>query len=170
MAPKIIDDITIRDFTKADQKPAQEFCEDIFTELEWPIDYADGLSDLSRLFNLPQGTFLVATLHDKVVACGGVKELLKTSTENIGLIKRFFVIKELRGKGLASQLLEELINRAKKKSFTTLVLDTGKRNEAANGFYPKYGFKLFTPDAKLRHAWTEAGDRDRFNYYSLRLS
>lgn len=159
------DKITIRNFQKTDQQKIYQFFLDIFEELEWPMMYGKGLKDTQKHFNLPEGIFIIAEHDGELVGTAGVKKLIGQT----GLIKRFFVRKNLRGTGLALRLLNELIKQSKEKDFDTLILDTGKSNHAANKFYSKHGFKLFTPDVKLMEVWDEAGDQEKFNYYKFSL-
>lgn len=57
-----------------------------------------------------------------------------------GEIKKFFVIKEYRGTGVAKKLMLTLINAALKHSFNKLYLGSVDILKAAHNFYEKYGF------------------------------
>jgi putative acetyltransferase len=62
----------------------------------------------------------------------------------IAEIKRMFVNPESRGKNIASQILEELESWAKELSFTTCILETGRRYPEAIGLYKKNGYRITT--------------------------
>lgn len=67
---------------------------------------------------------------------------LKKINIRYGEIKKFFVIKEYRGKGVAQKLMTTLLKAALKHKFAFLVLGTMDKFHAAQKFYAKYGFNL----------------------------
>lgn len=72
------------------------------------------------------------------VGCGAIKEFGKHITE----IKRMYVSPVNRKKGIASKILSELENWASELSYTSCILETGKRQQEAIGLYRKSGYKL----------------------------
>lgn len=74
---------------------------------------------------------------DQPVACVGFKYF----DTGIAEVKRVFVRKEYRGKGLSKQLMAALENRAKKSGYKSLLLETGLPLTAAAGLYQKIGFR-----------------------------
>lgn len=87
----------------------------------------------------------VAALRHAVVAydngipvgCGAFKPFDEVTVE----IKRMFVQPELRGRGLASQILSELEHWAKSLGYSRCVLETGKRQPEAIALYSKNGYE-----------------------------
>lgn len=69
---------------------------------------------------------------------------LKKIDDHTGEIKKFFVAKKYRGKGVAQKLMNTLIRASFKHHFTSLYLGTVKTLHAAHGFYQKYGFSKIT--------------------------
>lgn len=65
---------------------------------------------------------------------------LKKVNSEYSEIKKCFVIKEYRGKGVAQKLLDTAIKAAYKHGFKHIVLGTVKELEAAHKFYLKNGF------------------------------
>src|SRR3989339_832091 len=59
----------------------------------------------------------------------------------VGLIKRFYINLEFRGKGIAQQLMSKLEAEAKNKGYRILVLDVEKDDPRAQRFYEKRGYK-----------------------------
>ncbi len=84
---------------------------------------------------------VVAYLDKEPVACGALKEIDKDRME----IKRMFTKKAQRGKGIASQVLEELEKWAQELNYPTCVLETGKRQLEAVQFYLKNEYQV-TPN------------------------
>lgn len=86
----------------------------------------------------PRGAYLVG--RDKstgeVIAGAGVK-MLET---HIAEIKRMFVIKTHRGRGLGKELLEQLIATAQSLGAQTVRLDTGVKQVKAIRLYERAGF------------------------------
>ncbi len=82
---------------------------------------------------------VVLFYDDKIaVSCGS----FKFYDEGIAEIKRVFVRKEYRGKGISKQLMGCLEERAKSKGFHTMILETGAPLVEAMGLYNKLGYKV----------------------------
>ena len=76
---------------------------------------------------------------DKVaVGCGAIKKFDETAVE----VKRMFVSLDKRGLGIAQKILTELEVWAKELDFKSCVLETGKRQVEAVGFYKKCNYKI----------------------------
>ena len=78
----------------------------------------------------------------KVIGCIGLKKI----GEKYGEVKKVFVVKEYRGKGVAQKLMDTLIKSAKKHRFETLFLGAVDKLKGAHKFYTKYGFHLIGKD------------------------
>lgn len=65
---------------------------------------------------------------------------LKKINNQYGEIKKFFVVKEYRGKGVAQRLMNTLLKAASKHKFDFVVLGTVDKLHAAHKFYDKFGF------------------------------
>lgn len=72
----------------------------------------------------------------KIIGCIGLKKMDDDNAE----IKKFFVHKQFRGKGVAKKLMHTLIKSALKHHFKNLFLGTVETLLAAQKFYKKYGF------------------------------
>lgn len=72
-----------------------------------------------------------------IIGCIGLKKL----NEKQGEVKKFFVIPEYRGLGVAQQLMNNLVKNSLKHGFTELFLGTVEQLSAARHFYAKNGFK-----------------------------
>ncbi len=71
---------------------------------------------------------------------------LNRINKNAGEIKKFFVIKEYRGTGVARKLMSTLVNAAIKHGFKEIFLGTVDILKAAHNFYQKYGFVKISKD------------------------
>lgn len=82
---------------------------------------------------------VVVIYADEVaVGCGAIKKFDETAVE----VKRMFVSLEKRGLGIAQKILTELEVWAKELGFKSCILETGKRQVEAVGFYHKCGYKI----------------------------
>ncbi|CZR03693.1 GNAT family N-acetyltransferase [Trichococcus ilyis] len=55
-------------------------------------------------------------------------------------ISKLYLLKEARGKGYAYQIMEQMVELAKKEKKKALELTVNKHNEGSIAFYEKYGF------------------------------
>ncbi|HEV8052842.1 MAG TPA: helix-turn-helix domain-containing GNAT family N-acetyltransferase [Parachlamydiaceae bacterium] len=69
---------------------------------------------------------------------------LKKNSDHYGEIKKLFVIKDYRGKGVAQKLMNTLLKAASKHKFDFLILGTIDKLLAAHKFYSKCGFTLIS--------------------------
>lgn len=74
---------------------------------------------------------------DKPVACGAIREFSPSSME----VKRMYTIPGYRGKGIATQVLNELEKWAAELHYEKCVLETGYRQPDAIHLYTKQGYK-----------------------------
>lgn len=79
---------------------------------------------------------IVAFIDDVPVGCGAIK----IYQDNIMEVKRMFVVPEMRGKGIATSILQELENWAKELNVTQLILETGKKQPEAIALYQKNNY------------------------------
>ena len=71
-------------------------------------------------------------------ACGSIKAFDEQSME----IKRMFTLPEMRGKGIASKILNQLENWTKELGFSKTILETGIKQTEAIALYEKCGYKI----------------------------
>lgn len=84
------------------------------------------------------GGFWIAQFENRIVGCIGLQKL----NPNIGVLRKMFVQKELRGKELniAQKLFEELKQEAINLDFNKILLDTPSVAKASHHFYQRNGF------------------------------
>lgn len=82
---------------------------------------------------------VILIYNDEVpVACASFKFYDEYTAE----VKRVFVHKEYRGKGISKQLMGVLEKRAENKGFSRLILETGVRLIEAMALYKKMDYKI----------------------------
>ncbi len=91
------------------------------------------------------GIFIVARLEGRPVGCGALRciqdpELIRELGPRVGELKRMYVARDLRGKGIGRALLQRLEAEALKLGVDRLVLETGNRSSQALALYRSAGF------------------------------
>lgn len=85
-------------------------------------------------------------IHDVVLLYAGNQPAgcasFKWYEHGIAEVKRVFVKKEYRGKGLAKELMSQLERRAAEKGFLKLILETGASLTEATRLYHKIGYGI----------------------------
>ena len=102
----------------------------------------DGEADIGptregRMFEPPDGVFLVTRIDGRAVGCGGVCRFDETRAE----LKRMYVEPGSRGLGIGRRLLEALEAEARSLGYVAVVLETGDRQPEALGLYTSAGYE-----------------------------
>ena len=77
-----------------------------------------------------------ARVDGELVGIGG----LELQGDRVGELKRFFVRRERRGTGVASAILNALLDHARAHQLELVRLETGDKQRAAMAFYRRHGF------------------------------
>jgi len=83
---------------------------------------------------------LVAYIGEIPVGCGAIKIYDDSTME----VKRMYTSEKHRNKGVAIKLLTRLEHWAAELGYTTTILETGLRQEAAIALYYKAGYELIS--------------------------
>jgi putative acetyltransferase len=85
-----------------------------------------------------RGVHLVGArvVSGEVVGVGGVE----LANDGTGELKRFYVLPDHRGSGLADAILAALVSHARSRGASVLLLETGDQQHAAIAFYRRNGF------------------------------
>lgn len=96
----------------------------------------------------PEITFWTVWDDSGLIGCGAMKELDPNHAE----IKSMRTRISCRGKGVASMLLQHILNEAKLRGYQRISLETGSMPffEPARNLYAKYGFENCAPFATYR--------------------
>ncbi|MHB8613903.1 MAG: GNAT family N-acetyltransferase [Candidatus Dormibacteraceae bacterium] len=82
------------------------------------------------------GTFVVARIDGRAVGCGAVRLLDQGTVE----VKRMYVEPEMRGHGVAKQILAHLEGAARELGARRAVLETGVHQDEAIALYRRAGY------------------------------
>jgi GNAT superfamily N-acetyltransferase len=90
----------------------------------------------NKVVNIP--TAVVVYSNSQPVACGCFKKFDNNTVE----IKRMFVRKEYRGKGISKTILSELEQWAKEDNYAFAVLETSIHFQTARNLYTSNGYEI----------------------------
>jgi GNAT superfamily N-acetyltransferase len=103
-------------------------------------NFEQELEHFSIEYAAPQGAVLLAEEAGQYVACIGVRRF----SEDIGEIKRLYVVPAARGRGLGRLLVERVIVVARELGYRSLLLDTLPFMKEAQALYVSLGFEPTT--------------------------
>jgi GNAT superfamily N-acetyltransferase len=106
----------------AGRPPASELIDALLDEYDVVAGRAlrGGPSATRSDFSAPGGAFVVGFLDGTPACCGGVKAL----GDDVGEIKRMYVVPAFRGRGLASALIQALEDAARELGHGVMRLDS----------------------------------------------
>lgn len=101
----------------------------------------------------PGGAWVVAYLDGRPVGCGGLKALDAETAE----IRRVYLDRSARGRGIGRKLLQELELHARRLGYRRVRLTTGERQPEALGLFQTAGYAEVTAfnDNRFTHHWME---------------
>jgi GNAT superfamily N-acetyltransferase len=102
------------------------------------------LTKLPGKYAPPSGTLLLAMDGQKAIGCGALRNLGSIQDRTCEM-KRLYVCPEARGAGVGKQIARRLIQEAVRFGYSTMVLDTLDRLEAAITLYKSLGFVRTQP-------------------------
>jgi putative acetyltransferase len=107
----------------------------------WPIR---DVLDYETAYHQNGGVFLVAVAGERIVGTGALRRL--EGAEDVGEIKRLWLLPEFQGQGIGKALMLRLIDEARERGYTTLRLETSPVEQArAYEFYKRLGFYDIPP-------------------------
>jgi len=110
---------------------------------EYYENFGDTVDKYQEVNNLEGEHFVILIFdenseNNRPIACGSFKEISSGTVE----IKRVFVKKPYRNKGLATFIMEKLEIEAKKRGYDFSVLVTGVTNLSSQSLYKKLSYGL----------------------------
>ncbi len=101
------------------------------------------LDDIRENYNSGKGFFGVSVIREtsEIVGCFGLFPL----SGKIGELRKMYLLKPYRGKGLGAFMLEMAIQIAREKNYEKIFLETISPLTAAISLYKKFGFKEVSP-------------------------
>jgi putative acetyltransferase len=129
----------IAQYQRADQEDVVQFLRAMLGELGFDFNLDEKDEDLRHIpdvYHSNGGIFLLARHQAHVVGTIALRQLDHSTCE----LKRFYVHKDHRRRGLGTALLDTVITHAKAGSWKNLRLDTTSKSPAAISLFRKHGF------------------------------
>lgn len=129
---------TIEEFVSNDQQAVKNFIVSCWKEFGFRYiqKYDYDLDDPTKYYIKNGGMLYV--LKEKNIIIGTIAVVNKNN--EIGELRRFYVEKSHRGKGLGSQLLSKTIEFCQSKKFKKIEFETNKIFKQAHALYEQKGF------------------------------
>ena len=131
--------------TSAELDTARQLFREYARELDVDLCFQDFEQELQALpgpYAAPQGVILLAhlpeTLPTEAVGCVALKPL---DRPDVCEMKRLYVRPEARDAGWGNALVDAILNAARRRSYSTMRLDTLDTLRAALRLYRRFGFK-----------------------------
>ena len=134
----------IRQATNLDIPAILLLVETVLNEYGLPIDLpgtdAD-LSDIEKNYILNKGMFYVVEGEHGIIGTAGLFPLDDTSCE----LRKMYLYRPHRGRGTGSRLLKMLLQHARMRGYTYVILETASVLKEAIALYTSHGFEPFIP-------------------------
>lgn len=104
--------------------------------------FEDELANLPGKYSPPEGRLFLAYIEDKLAGCIALRKLEDSVCE----MKRLYLRENARGHGLGNELIEKLIDEARRIGYKKMRLDTYplKMGKAVT-LYESHGFREIAP-------------------------
>jgi GNAT superfamily N-acetyltransferase len=136
---RLLQATTPREWDEA-QRLVREYAASLDVDLSFQ-NFDRELQHFTTEYAAPQGAFILAEDAGQYVACIGVRQF----SDDVGEIKRLYVVPAARGRGLGRMLVERIIVAAREIGYRSLLLDTLPFMKEAQTLYLALGFKPTTP-------------------------
>ena len=104
--------------------------------------FDEEILEVKELYSTPNGQLIIAyDINENPIGCFGVRKFADSICE----LKRMYVKKEARGKGIGKKLLAKAIEVGKELNYKKMRLDTLPAMKSAIELYKKIGFYEITP-------------------------
>lgn len=99
------------------------------------------LAELPGDYAPPRGALLVVLVNDELAGCCALRPLDTVDYPNACEMKRLYVRRGFRGKGIGRQLVEAILDCARLAGYYCVLLDTLDAMESARALYQDLGFE-----------------------------
>lgn len=120
------------------------------------------MSHLRDIFSeARRSAFWVVAIDGQIIGMFGIESRGEYTTE----LRRMYLDRSYRGRGIAQRMLQCAENRARELGFSNLILSTAEIQEAALAFYRKTGYQLVRTElANTMSTKTVGGGITRFHF------
>lgn len=131
----------IREYEKKDKEDLIELWIKVSVE---EYGYKEWEEEIRILGVKEYDKILLAIDEGKIVGSMAYKKV----NDEVAELKRVYLYKEYRRKGIANKLYNEIIEIIRENKYKKLIVETWENFQSGINFYIKKGFKLLTKDGK----------------------
>jgi putative acetyltransferase len=130
----------LRTFRKEDEIPVKKLVTEVLAEFGWKPDpkYDPDFNDLSAFYSGEKDNFFILEDKGQIIGTVAIKSRGKGRAE----LRKLFLKKDYRGKGLGEKLIDKALEFCQKNRFRTLDILTDGGLIQAISLYKKKGFKV----------------------------
>ena len=108
-------------------------------------NFESELADLPGHYDAPRGALLTLHIDGVLAGCCALRPLDTSDYANACEMKRLFVRPAFRGMGLGRTLAEAILDKAHRRGYACILLDTLDDMETARALYQELGFVEIAP-------------------------
>ena len=130
---------SIRDYKKTDHDALVKMIELVLEETHMKLDKNETdreLENMDRLYGQDKSKFYVIENDGQLVGSIGIRPLGRDACE----LRKFYVAREFRGRGLGASLLRQALIFAVQKQFKRIQLEVSEKHVRAIHLYESHGF------------------------------
>lgn len=130
----------VKEFTSSFQSRVKNLVISIHKEFGFPYDFRldYDLDNPDKYYKKEGGVFYILVDDNKLIGTVALKRLGERDAE----LKRLYLKKKYRGRGLGQKLLNKALDFCRVKGIKRVVLDTNKKQVKAQKLYEKFGFGI----------------------------
>ena len=146
----------IRPIRQADNAIVAQIVREVMTEFG-AVGCDTSISDaevdaMYEAYPAPRAAFYVVEIDGRVLGCGGVGPLAG-GPEDVCELRKMYFLPELRGSGVGTRLLEDILAAARGAGYRRCYLETRGNMIAARRLYERRGFRVMdTPLGDTGHS------------------
>ena len=103
------------------------------------------IAELPGEYSHPLGILLMAIVNEELAGCCALRPLVSVDHPNACEMKRLYVRPDFRRDGIGRQLVEVILDCARRVAYGCVLLDTLDEMESARAFYQDLGFEEIPP-------------------------
>ncbi len=152
-----------RTFQKTDAEKVMALINEVFVEFGWSPGDENSFPDIrDNLYDGQRGEMRIVEQANQIVGVIGYHQLMNRTgiieNERIFLLRRLYLRKDVRGKGLGRALSEYVIDECKKRGSLLIELNTDKKMQSARSLYSSLGFTISAEKKSIVTFQLDLGD------------
>lgn len=131
-----------------EMEPVREIFREYAESLSVDLGFQGFEAELTQLpgdYAAPRGHLLLAQVDGAIAGCCALRPLDSADYPNASEMKRLYVRKAFRGFGLGRELVESMLDQARRAGYACVLLDTLDGMESARALYTDLGFEEIPP-------------------------